>query len=72
MAHRHREHTCTTVGYRGTARGADENRAAHGGVCHIERCRCGALREVNSNGGHLERGTWYRDDRSDEYARENA
>jgi len=36
-----------------------ENRAAHGGICYVETCdRCGARREVNSNGRHVERGAW--------------
>lgn len=57
--HRHRPHTTMTVGYRGTAAGVRyENRSAHGAVCIIDTCRCGAKRETNSNGRHDERGPW--------------
>jgi len=34
------------------------NPAAHGGVILRQRCACGAIREVASNGGHVERGAW--------------
>lgn len=36
----------------------EENRAAHGGICERQTCSCGAVREVNSNGRHVERGEW--------------
>lgn len=36
----------------------DENVAAHGNVCEVQRCRCGAVRSVNINGRHRERGPW--------------
>jgi hypothetical protein len=63
MAHRHKEQSSTTRAYTGTALGAHylprgENRAAHGGVCHVQRCACGARREVNTNGRHTEYGAW--------------
>ena len=35
-----------------------ENRAAHGGICDVERCECGAERRTNRNGYHEERGSW--------------
>lgn len=35
-----------------------ENRAAHGNVRFIYRCRCGATREVLVNGQHVEEGRW--------------
>jgi hypothetical protein len=35
-----------------------ENRAAHGGICEISTCRCGATRSTNVNGPHIERGKW--------------
>ena len=48
--------TLCTVGYTGSV-SRDENRAAHGGVCHIQ-VRRGAngllARKVNSNGRHQE------------------
>lgn len=34
------------------------NPSAHGGVCIVETCRCGATRHTNRNGQHEERGTW--------------
>ena len=37
-------------------------REAHGGICLVDRCKCGATRETNSNGGHVERGPWLVDD----------
>lgn len=36
----------------------DENPRAHGNVCEIERCSCGAERRVNVNGMHVEEGDW--------------
>ena len=35
-----------------------QNRAAHGNVCVVDRCRCGAERRSNINGQHVERGKW--------------
>lgn len=32
--------------------------AAHGGVTHVDRCRCGAERETEINGLHVVRGAW--------------
>lgn len=37
---------------------ADENRAAHGGICRVDVCACGAQRRTNINGRHTERGQW--------------
>ncbi len=34
------------------------NPAAHGGVCLIEHCKCGAWRAINSNAGQLETALW--------------
>lgn len=57
--HRHTPKTTKTIGFRGTVRNVRrENRAAHGAVCHVDTCRCGATRETNSNGRHVERGGW--------------
>lgn len=39
---------------------SDENRAAHGGICRIEYCCCGATRRTNINGSHVEQGDWKR------------
>lgn len=35
-----------------------ENRAAHGNVCLIQHCDCGAWRAMNVNGKHVEQGPW--------------
>lgn len=35
-----------------------EVRAAHGNVCCIDVCACGAHRRTNVNGNHAERGPW--------------
>ena len=51
--------TVATVGYSGSV-SRDENRAAHGGVCHLQARKGvnGLLgRKVNSNGRHEEIGT---------------
>lgn len=34
------------------------NPAAHGGVCFVQRCACGARRVVNASAGYLEYGDW--------------
>lgn len=34
------------------------NPAAHGGVCFVQRCACGARRVVNASAGHREIGAW--------------
>lgn len=50
--------TVATVGYNGGV-SRNENRAAHGGVCHLEarRSKGGFLgRKTNSNGQHYEVG----------------
>lgn|GEM_PF-4934588 len=36
----------------------EQNPAAHGGVCEIQICSCGAHRSVNLNGAHEEVGEW--------------
>lgn len=51
--------TICTTGYTGSV-SRDENRAAHGGVCHtqVRHARAGGViaRKVNSNGRHQEVG----------------
>jgi hypothetical protein len=50
--------TICTVGYTGSV-SRDENRAAHGGVCHIQlrqSARGPVARKINSNGRHKEVG----------------
>jgi hypothetical protein len=57
--HRHKMSTERNYCFRGPAVGArTENRAAHGNVTVVERCACGATRETNINGRHVERGAW--------------
>ncbi len=42
------------------ASAAQQNRAAHGGRRYVETCeRCGATREVLTNGPHREYGAWH-------------
>lgn len=60
--HKHKAVQEKTVSYRGTAQGARENRRAHGGVCYVAMCQCGARRETNSNAGAIERGAWICED----------
>lgn len=66
MAHIHSPTTTSDArSYERPARGAHktqrgENPAAHGGVTFVDRCECGAQREVNSNNGRIENGAWYR------------
>jgi hypothetical protein len=37
-----------------------QNLAAHGNVTRIDECSsCGARRDRNVNGVHVEKGTWY-------------
>ncbi len=62
MAHRHEAEFVKTTCYISRARGAHENSAAHGDICDIETCACGARRETNLNGVHIERGEWIRPD----------
>ena len=34
------------------------NDRAHGGICVVEECECGARRSANVSAGHVEQGTW--------------
>jgi hypothetical protein len=57
-AHLH-SRTIREGGFVGPIYGADENPAAHGGVCvDVECTRCGARRSENRNQGHSEAGPW--------------
>lgn len=51
--------TIATVGYSGSVNSKNENRSAHGAVCHLQ-ARKGANgiigRKINSNGRHQEIG----------------
>lgn len=57
MKHQHKPKTSVTRGYGGAVK-HPENRAAHGNVCVVDTCRCGAERKTNVNGRHIERGPW--------------
>lgn len=43
-----------------------QNPAAHGGICEREFCACGATRDWNLNGSHVERGSWEVSDENSE------
>lgn len=34
------------------------NPKAHGSICHVDHCSCGATRKTNYNAGALEMGAW--------------
>ena len=52
--------TVATVGYQGSLNSRNENRSAHGAVCHLQARRNSAGeivgRKINSNGRHQETG----------------
>lgn len=57
--HRHRvSATSRALPYCHCANPARCNPAAHGGMAHLEVCRCGASRVRLLNGGHGELGPW--------------
>jgi len=56
--HTHKATKTETRGYSGGVSVRNENRAAHGGVCYVETCSCGAVRHVLVNGRHTEEGEW--------------
>lgn len=57
MSHVHRIAWCEVRPFAGPV-SRHSNRAAHGGVCELHTCRCGATRRVNVNRRHIERGEW--------------
>jgi len=55
--HRHRAKSSEDRAFSGPV--ADpENRAAHGNICSVDTCSCGATRSANVNGRHVEQGKW--------------
>jgi hypothetical protein len=62
MAHQHKaiEDTRTTAGYVTCVAGTRCNPRSHGGVTHMDRCACGAMRKINSTGdpNRREIGAW--------------
>ena len=59
--HRHRPERTTERPFSGPV-SERENPRAHGGVCLVETCSCGAERRLNSNAGALERGKWHQEE----------
>ena len=55
--HRHTPRTTTTRPFFGPV-SRHENPVAHGNVCYVDTCKCGATRRTNSNAGQQERGPW--------------
>lgn len=63
--HKHRARSRKTKlrGFSGPSYGAKkQNPAAHGCITEIDYCTCGARRETNVNGLHVEVGAWYKED----------
>lgn len=58
MPHQHRKHQERNERCFTQAVAYPENRAAHGNITVEHVCRCGAVRLVNVNGRHVERGPW--------------
>jgi len=56
--HKHRAKVGMVAPFRGQIATAKENRAAHGNICEIAVCLCGATRFTNINQQHRERGRW--------------
>jgi len=57
IRHKHRSIRVTVAPYFGPV-AIPPVRAAHGGVCYVHACKCGATRKINNNGRHSERGPW--------------
>ncbi len=55
--HRHKADKTIDRPYTGPV-STNENRAAHGGICVVATCACGAQRRTNRNGNHVEAGRW--------------
>ena len=53
--HRHTPHYSTDQVF---GRFVGPNRAAHGGICTVDECACGAIRRTNQNGRHHESTGW--------------
>lgn len=60
-SHRHRVKSSVDKPFTGSV-SDNENHMAHGGTRVVETCRCGAVREANINGCHVEQGEWYTPD----------
>ncbi len=47
-----------TVGWSHCVAGEPDCGAAHGAVVHVDHCRCGAMRKVETNGRHSASTGW--------------
>ena len=61
--HQHKAKTSKDYGFNGPVTSEvsgyyAQNPAAHGNICRVDTCRCGAIRRTNINQGHVERGRW--------------
>jgi hypothetical protein len=64
MAHVHRavKRKSRIIGWTHCVTGRADCGAAHGGVTHVDNCRCGATRKTESNGRRKASGGWSRTD----------
>lgn len=58
--HKHRAKTTRIRAFSGPVAIERQNLAAHGNVCEIATCACGAERHTNRNRRHVERGPWHK------------
>lgn len=56
--HKHKVSASTVRPFTGPVNLLRQNRAAHGNVENVERCRCGATRRTLVNGKHTETTGW--------------
>jgi hypothetical protein len=61
--HRHRPKKTVEYGFTGpvtaeTSGYYAQNQRAHGNICVVATCSCGATRRTNVNQWHIERGRW--------------
>ena len=56
--HRHSVATSKDRGFSSPVNAERENRAAHGNICRIDTCSCGAKRWTNINQQHTESSGW--------------
>lgn len=59
--HQHRSATKTTWGWTACVTDGACDGRAHGGITRVARCRCGAVREAEENGGVARRGGWMKE-----------
>ena len=56
--HKHRIKSSSETPFFGPVTGVKPEPRAHGCVCVVDRCPCGAARYTNVNGQFYERGKW--------------